>query len=91
MTILGWFLKVLAAVVIWAAVTLLLQFIGGLLGTVDQTQVQYVGRFLDSSAGFIGFLFGGNSYEQDEFACCRWLLYMDLMEYCCWNNGSFSE
>lgn len=58
MSVLGWILKLIAAVIVWAIVALLLQFLGGLFSTVSQTQIQYLGNFLMKSAGLIGFLVG---------------------------------
>lgn len=55
---LNWILKILGAIVIWVLVALLVSFLGGLLATVGQTQISYLGSFLRASAGLIGFLAG---------------------------------
>lgn len=71
MNILGWFLKVVAAIIVWAVVTLLLQFIGGLLVTVTQPQIQYLGKFLESSAALLGFLAGAIYFIWGSFPTTR--------------------
>lgn len=53
-----WLFKIVAAVIIWVAAALLIGFIGTLLITVTQVQIQAVGTFLKENAGLIGFLFG---------------------------------
>jgi len=55
---LKWIFKVFAAVLIWVAAALLIGFLGTLLVTVTQAQIQAVGTFLKDNAGLIGFLFG---------------------------------
>lgn len=71
MNILGWILKICAAVLVWAIVTLLLQFGGGLLATVIQPQIQYVGKFLVGSAGLIGFLAGASYFVWGPFPTAK--------------------
>lgn len=51
-------IRLVAAIVVWVLAALLLGFIGGLLGTVDQTQINAVGDFLKDNAGLLGFLAG---------------------------------
>lgn len=55
---LKWILKIAAGIIIWAIVALFVGFIGGLLFTVEQTQVRYLGDFLKDAAGLIGFIAG---------------------------------
>lgn len=54
----SWFVKLFAAIIVWVAMGLVLVFVGKLLLTVDQRQIEAVGKFLEANAYLLGFLAG---------------------------------
>jgi hypothetical protein len=46
------------AIIVWAVVWLVCLFVGGLLKTVGFAPLEFVGKFLEQYAIFIGFLAG---------------------------------
>jgi hypothetical protein len=54
----NWIIKLVAAIIVWVIVAVLLAFVGGLLATVNQTQIAYLGAFLKASSSILGFLAG---------------------------------
>lgn len=50
--------KIIAAILVWVIVALVVAFIGTLITTVAQVQIQTLGRFLKDNSGLIGFLAG---------------------------------
>lgn len=54
----NWLWKLLASLVVWVIVALIVGFVGTLLDTVGQPQIDALGVFLKNNAGLIGFLAG---------------------------------
>lgn len=54
----NWIIRIVAAEIVWVFVGLILVFIGGLLVTVNSTQIVSVGNFLKDNAYLLGFLAG---------------------------------
>lgn len=57
-----WFVKLIAAVIVWVLAALLIAFVGGLLLTVASPQIKVVGSFFKENAGLLGFLAGAWFY-----------------------------
>lgn len=54
----NWLWKLLASLVVWVVVALVVAFVGTLVATIDQVQVNTLGTFLKDNAGLLGFLAG---------------------------------